>query len=96
MTVIFKNLDEEAFRLKVNNETRTLKDVEIKEGKEITAWMFFPKIRENPSYSDLEKLIKFYANDKSDTKLKAYLQAIKDKDIEFRTQNKRSLRIEVI
>ncbi len=93
--VTLKNGENAVARLYLDTDKEILKSIEIVEGKEIMSKLYFPKIKDNPSYYDFEKLFKAYLNDETDTKLYNYLRIIADGDATFRTKAKRHLRIDV-
>lgn len=95
MLVILNNVNDKVASIDVDINKRIINSVKIVKGKEKMAKIYFPKINDNPKYQDLEKLIKFYLDDTTDIKLSEHLNAIKYGLLQFKTQYKRNLTIEV-
>lgn len=96
MRIIFSNNERTVLTVVLDTDKRYLKSFEIADGQERMARLYFPQITEgNPTYGDLERVIKFYLNDHTDLTLKHHLEYIHNNKIEFRSPYRRSLRLKI-
>jgi hypothetical protein len=93
--ITLKNAETKVASLVLDTEKEVMKSVEIVPGKEVMAKLYFPKIEQNPTYSNFEALFKAYINDKTETKLVNYLKILADGDTTFKTKAKRNLIMDV-